>query len=78
MAPIAKAEAAVEMKANSRLTDGTYDVVFKAYKDKTNEASIASKYLKDAKVTIQGKKIVTLTATDSNYFKEFKVENRIN
>ena len=56
MAPIAKAEAAVEMKANSRLTDGTYDVVFKAYKDKTNEASIASKYLKDAKVTIQGNK----------------------
>lgn len=46
MAPIAKAEAAVEMKAASKLADGTYDVILKTYKDKTNDTSVASTYLK--------------------------------
>ncbi|GLV65075.1 hypothetical protein Bmyc01_37440 [Bacillus mycoides] len=46
MAPIAKADAAVEMKVNSELADGTYDVIFKTYKDQTNETSVASTYLK--------------------------------
>lgn len=35
MAPIAKAEAAVKIKANSKLADGTYDVILKTYKDQT-------------------------------------------
>lgn len=76
MAPIAKAEAAVEMKANSKLADGTYDVILKTYKDQTNETSVASTYLKNVKVTIQGdKKIVTLTVQDSSYFQYLKVED---
>ncbi|KYZ67864.1 hypothetical protein A3782_18885 [Bacillus sp. GZT] len=52
MAPIAKAEAAVEMKAASKLADGTYDVILKTYKDKTNDTSVASTYLKNPKVTM--------------------------
>ncbi len=49
MAPIAKAEAVVEMKATSKLADGTYDVILKTYKDQTNDTSVASTYLKNAK-----------------------------
>lgn len=76
MAPIAKAEAAVEMKAASKLADGTYDVILKTYKDKTNDTSVASTYLKNPKVTIQGdKKIVTLTVQDSSYFQYLRVED---
>lgn len=76
MAPIAKAESAVEMKANSKLADGTYDVILKTYKDQTNDTSVASTYLKNAKVTIQGdKKIVTLTVQDSSYFQYLRVED---
>ncbi|MED0938608.1 S-layer homology domain-containing protein [Bacillus mobilis] len=76
MAPIAKAEAAVEMKAASKLADGTYDVILKTYKDQTNDTSVASTYLKNPKVTIQGdKKIVTLTVQDSSYFQYLRVED---
>ncbi len=76
MAPIAKAEAVVEMKAASKLADGTYDVILKTYKDQTNDTSVASTYLKNAKVTIQGdKKIVTLTVQDSSYFQYLRVED---
>ena len=76
MAPIAKAEAVVEMKAASKLADGTYDVILKTYKNQTNDTSVASTYLKNAKVTIQGdKKIVTLTVQDSSYFQYLRVED---
>lgn len=54
-APIAKADV-IEMKAASKLADGTYDVILKTYKDKTNDTSVASTYLKNPKVTIQGDK----------------------
>ena len=45
-------------KAGHILKDGTYDVVLKAYNEKTNEESRATTYIKEPKVTIEnGKKL---------------------
>ncbi|PEC52581.1 internalin, partial [Bacillus cereus] len=71
--------AAVAIEANKTgqtLEDGTYDAVMKAYKDKTNEESMAAVYIKDPKLTIEnGKKIVTATLSDSDFFKYLKTED---
>ncbi|PEL39826.1 internalin [Bacillus wiedmannii] len=71
--------AAVAIEANKKgyaLDDGTYDAVMKAYKDKTNEESMAAVYIKDPKLTIEnGKKIVTATLSDSDFFKYLKTED---
>ncbi|PEA19946.1 internalin [Bacillus cereus] len=71
--------AAVAIEANKAgyaLEDGTYDAVIKAYKDKTNEESMAAVYIKDPKLTIEnGKKIVTATLSDSDFFKYLKTED---
>ncbi|PEJ53154.1 internalin [Bacillus wiedmannii] len=71
--------AAVAIEANKKgyaLDDGTYDAVIKAYKDKTNEESMAAVYIKDPKLTIEnGKKIVTATLSDSDFFKYLKTED---
>ncbi|MGF9958995.1 leucine-rich repeat domain-containing protein, partial [Bacillus mycoides] len=71
--------AAVAIEANKTghaLEDGTYDAVIKAYKDKTNEESMASVYIKDPKLTIEnGKKIVTATLSDSDFFEYLKTED---
>ncbi len=71
--------AAVAIEANKKgyaLEDGTYDAVMKAYKDKTNEESMAAVYIKDPKLTIEnGKKIVTATLSDSDFFKYLKTED---
>ncbi|HDR6318281.1 TPA: leucine-rich repeat domain-containing protein [Bacillus thuringiensis] len=71
--------AAVAIEANKKgyaLEDGTYDAVIKAYKDKTNEESMAAVYIKDPKLTIEnGKKIVTATLSDSDFFKYLKTED---
>ncbi|MDA1600164.1 NEAT domain-containing protein [Bacillus cereus] len=71
--------AAVAIKANKTgqaLEDGTYDAVIKAYKDKTNEESMAAVYIKDPKLTIKnGKKIVTATLSDSDFFQYLKTED---
>ncbi|MBS9804919.1 leucine-rich repeat domain-containing protein [Bacillus toyonensis] len=71
--------AAVAIEANKTghvLEDGTYDAVIKAYKDKTNEESMAAVYIKDSKLTIEnGKKIVTATLSDSDFFKYLKTED---
>ncbi len=71
--------AAVAIEANKTgyaLEDGTYDAVIKAYKDKTNEESMAAVYIKDPKLTIEnGKKIVTATLSDSDFFKYLKTED---
>ena len=71
--------AAVAIEANKTghvLEDGTYDAVIKAYKDKTNEESMAAVYIKNPKLTIEnGKKIVTATLSDSDFFKYLKTEN---
>ncbi|MGN4821596.1 NEAT domain-containing protein [Bacillus cereus group sp. MYBK139-2] len=72
----ALAAAAIEAnKAGHVLEDGTYDAVIKAYKDKTNEESMAAVYIKDPKLTIEnGKKIVTATLSDSDFFQYLKTE----
>ncbi|WP_144525643.1 leucine-rich repeat domain-containing protein, partial [Bacillus sp. DE0042] len=71
--------AAVAIEANKKgyaLEDGTYDAVMKAYKDKTNEESMATVYIKNPKLTIEnGKKIVTATLSDSDFFKYLKTED---
>ncbi|MGH1034822.1 Internalin-A precursor [Bacillus sp. M21] len=71
--------AAVAIEANKKgyaLEDGTYDAVMKAYKDKTNEESMAAVYIKDPKLTIEnGKKIVTATLSDSDFFQYLKTED---
>ncbi|PEM32305.1 NEAT domain-containing protein [Bacillus wiedmannii] len=71
--------AAVAIEANKKgyaLEDGTYDAVMKAYKDKTNEESMAAVYIKDPKLTIEnGKKILTATLSDSDFFKYLKTED---
>ncbi|QIW18532.1 leucine-rich repeat protein [Bacillus thuringiensis serovar andalousiensis] len=71
--------AAVAIEANKKgyaLEDGTYDAVIKAYKDKTNEESMAAVYIKDPKLTIEnGKKIVTATLSDSDFFQYLKTED---
>ncbi|PEV97148.1 internalin, partial [Bacillus cereus] len=71
--------AAVAIEANKTgyaLENGTYDAVIKAYKDKTNEESMAAVYIKDPKLTIEnGKKIVTATLSDSDFFQYLKTED---
>ncbi|RWQ70153.1 leucine-rich repeat domain-containing protein [Bacillus cereus] len=71
--------AAVAIEANKTgqgLEDGTYDAVIKAYKDKTNEESMVAVYIKDPKLTIEnGKKIVTATLSDSDFFQYLKTED---
>ncbi|KAB7635861.1 NEAT domain-containing protein [Bacillus sp. B3-WWTP-C-10-D-3] len=71
--------AAMAIEANKTghvLEDGTYDAVIKAYKDKTNEESMAAVYIKNPKLTIEnGKKIVTATLSDSDFFKYLKTED---
>ncbi|PDY13670.1 internalin [Bacillus cereus] len=71
--------AAVAIEANKTgyaLEDGTYDAVIKAYKDKTNEESMAAVYIKDPKLTIEnGKEIVTATLSESDFFKYLKKED---
>ncbi|HFK1453278.1 TPA: leucine-rich repeat domain-containing protein [Bacillus pacificus] len=73
----ALAAVAIEMnKAGHTLEDGTYDAVIKAYKDKTNEESMAAVYIKNPKLTIEnGKKIVTATLSDSDFFQYLKTED---
>ncbi|MGY1460367.1 leucine-rich repeat domain-containing protein [Bacillus toyonensis] len=71
--------AAVAIEANKTgqgLEDGTYDAVIKAYKDKTNKESMAAVYIKNPKLTIEnGKKIITATLSDSDFFKYLKTED---
>ncbi|TNP18244.1 LPXTG cell wall anchor domain-containing protein [Bacillus tropicus] len=71
--------AAVAIEANKTgqgLEDGTYNAVIKAYKDKTNEESMAAVYIKNPKLTIEnGKKIVTATLSDSDFFQYLKTED---
>ncbi|MGM1388401.1 NEAT domain-containing protein [Bacillus cereus group sp. BceL293] len=70
---------AVAIEANKTgqgLEDGTYDAVIKAYKDKTNEESMAAVYIKNPKLTVEnGKKIVTATLSDSDFFQYLKTED---
>ncbi|PKJ53600.1 leucine-rich repeat domain-containing protein [Bacillus sp. SN10] len=71
--------AAIAIEANKTghaLKDGTYDAVIKAYKDKTNEESMVAVYIKNPKLTIEnGKKIVTATLSDSDFFQYLNTED---
>ena len=50
----ALAAVAIEVnKTGHALADGTYDAVIKAYKDKTNQESMAAVYIKDPKLKLR-------------------------
>ncbi|KAA0820940.1 NEAT domain-containing leucine-rich repeat protein [Bacillus sp. AY2-1] len=72
--------AALKVEANQSVaaaSDCTYDTEIKIYKDQKDEPSMVSQYIKDPKVTIAaGKKIVTVTMQDSDYFQYLRIEDR--
>ncbi|WP_142331775.1 NEAT domain-containing leucine-rich repeat protein [Bacillus thuringiensis] len=72
--------AALKVEANQSVaaaSDRTYDTEIKIYKDQKDEPSMVFQYIKDPKVTIAaGKKIVTVTMQDSDYFQYLRIEDR--
>ncbi|OJE49201.1 internalin [Bacillus proteolyticus] len=72
--------AAIKIEANQSLaaaSDRTYDTEIKIYKDQKDEPSMVSQYIKNPKVAIEdGKKIVTVTMQDSDYFQYLRIEDR--
>ncbi|QWG27273.1 NEAT domain-containing leucine-rich repeat protein [Bacillus mycoides] len=72
--------AAIKIEANQSVaaaSDRTYDTEIKIYKDQKDEPSMVSQYIKNPKVAIEdGKKIVTVTVQDSDYFQYLRIEDR--
>lgn len=72
--------AAIKIEANQSVaaaSDRTYDTEIKIYKDQKDEPSMVSQYIKNSKVAIEdGKKIVTVTIQDSDYFQYLRIEDR--
>ncbi|HDR3887972.1 TPA: NEAT domain-containing leucine-rich repeat protein [Bacillus cereus] len=72
--------AAIKIEANqsvAAVSDRTYDTEIKIYKDQKDEPSMVSQYIKNPKVAIEdGKKIVTVTVQDSDYFQYLRIEDR--
>ncbi|MED2040642.1 NEAT domain-containing protein, partial [Bacillus wiedmannii] len=72
--------AALKAEANQSVaaaSDRTYDTEIKIYKDQKDEPSMVSQYIKDPKVAIaDGKKIVTVTVQDSDYFQYLRIEDK--
>ncbi|HDR7796946.1 TPA: NEAT domain-containing leucine-rich repeat protein [Bacillus tropicus] len=72
--------AALKAEANQSVvaaSERTYATEIKIYKDQKDEPSMVSQYIKDPKVTIaDGKKIVTVTMQDSDYFQYLRIEDR--
>ncbi len=72
--------AALKVEANQSVvaaSERTYDTEIRIYKDQKDEPSMVSQYIKDPKVTIaDGKKIVTVTMQDSDYFQYLRIEER--
>ncbi|MEH6934807.1 NEAT domain-containing leucine-rich repeat protein [Bacillus sp. JJ783] len=72
--------AALKIEANQSVaaaSDRTYDTEIKIYKDQKDEPSMVSQYIKNPKVAIEdGKKIVTATVQDSDYFQYLRIEDR--
>ncbi|PJZ21336.1 NEAT domain-containing leucine-rich repeat protein [Bacillus cereus] len=72
--------AALKAEANQSVvaaSERTYATEIKIYKDQKDEPSMVSQYIKDPKVTIAaGKKIVTVTMQDSDYFQYLRIEDR--
>ncbi|PDZ36063.1 NEAT domain-containing leucine-rich repeat protein [Bacillus toyonensis] len=75
--PVQAAEKIAENKAGVMVTDRVYNVEIKIYKDQKDEPSMVSQYIKDPKVKIEnGKKVVTATVQDSDYFQYLRIEDR--
>ncbi|MGH0540330.1 NEAT domain-containing leucine-rich repeat protein [Bacillus cereus] len=72
--------AALKAEANQSVaaaSERTYDTEIKIYKDQKDEPSMVSQYIKDPKVAIvAGKKIVTVTMQDSDYFQYLRIEDK--
>ncbi|PEC22374.1 NEAT domain-containing leucine-rich repeat protein [Bacillus cereus] len=72
--------AAIKIEANQSVaaaSDRTYDTEIKIYKDQKDEPSMVSQYIKNPKVAIEdGKKIVTVTVQDSDYFQYLRIEDK--
>ncbi|MED0950245.1 NEAT domain-containing leucine-rich repeat protein [Bacillus mobilis] len=72
--------AALKAEANQSVaaaSERTYDTEIKIYKDQKDEPSMVSQYIKDPKVAIEdGKKIVTVTIQDSDYFQYLRIEDK--
>ncbi|EJQ53589.1 hypothetical protein IEQ_01087 [Bacillus cereus BAG6X1-2] len=72
--------AAIKIEANQSVaaaSDRTYDTEIKIYKDQKDEPSMVSQYIKNPKVAVEdGKKIVTVTVQDSDYFQYLRIEDR--
>ncbi|WP_439022838.1 NEAT domain-containing leucine-rich repeat protein [Bacillus thuringiensis] len=72
--------AAIKIEANQLVaaaSDRTYDTEIKIYKDQKDEPSMVSQYIKNSKVAIEnGKKIVTVTIQDSDYFQYLRIEDK--
>ncbi|WP_433772721.1 leucine-rich repeat domain-containing protein, partial [Bacillus wiedmannii] len=75
--PVQAAEKIGENKVGVMVTDRVYNVEIKIYKDQKDEPSMVSQYIKDPKVKIEnGKKVVTATVQDSDYFQYLRIEDR--
>ncbi|MES5895201.1 MULTISPECIES: NEAT domain-containing leucine-rich repeat protein [Bacillus cereus group] len=72
--------AAIKIEANQSVaaaSNRTYDTEIKIYKDQKDEPSMVSQYIKNPKVAIEdGKKIVTVTVQDSDYFQYLRIEDK--
>ncbi|MEH7025462.1 leucine-rich repeat domain-containing protein [Bacillus wiedmannii] len=72
--------AALKAEANQSVaaaSERTYDTEIKIYKDQQDEPSMVSQYIKNPKVAIEdGKKIVTVTIQDSDYFQYLRIEDK--
>ncbi|QIW17672.1 NEAT domain-containing leucine-rich repeat protein [Bacillus thuringiensis] len=72
--------AALKAEANQSVaaaSERTYDTEIKIYKDQKDEPSMVSQYIKNPKVAIDdGKKIVTVTIQDSDYFQYLRIEDK--
>lgn len=72
--------AALKAEANQSVaaaSERTYDTEIKIYKDQKDEPSMVSQYIKNPKVAIEdGKKIVTVTIQDSDYFQYLRIEDK--
>lgn len=72
--------AAIKAEANQSVaaaSERTYDTEIKIYKDQKDEPSMVSQYIKNPKVAIEnGKKIVTVTIQDSDYFQYLRIEDK--
>ncbi|MDR4149181.1 NEAT domain-containing leucine-rich repeat protein [Bacillus thuringiensis] len=72
--------AALKAEANqsvAAVSDRTYDTEIKIYKDQKDEPSMVSQFIKNPKVAVvDGKKIVTVTVQDSDYFQYLRIEDQ--